>query len=60
MITTKNEALAAVEAANWDADGSALSGAAIWGTNGQFASPRAASNYTYQSAVAAVESHDWA
>lgn len=50
-ITTKAQALEAVENAAWDENDSALSGADIWGTHGEFAGPRAASFFTYRLAV---------
>lgn len=51
IITTRAEAIAAVEAAAWDEYGTALSGADIWGQLGQFARMRASSNYTYETAM---------
>jgi hypothetical protein len=54
---TKEEALAAVEAAPWDEYNSALQGSDIWGVHGEFASPRATNNYSYDQAVAVVEDY---
>lgn len=51
IIQTRAEAIAAVEAAAWDEHNSALPGSEIWGVHGQFASQRAASHYTYDTAL---------
>lgn len=48
IIDTRDAALRAVETAPWDEYGSALSGADIWGTRGQFAAPRASSFFSYE------------
>lgn len=55
LYTSKSEALKAVEQAPWDEYGGALSGSDIWGTQGQFAGPRAANNFTYERAIGEVE-----
>jgi hypothetical protein len=55
IITTKEEALNAVEQAAWDESNSALSGSDIWGSHGQFASQRASGFFTYDLARKEVE-----
>ena len=60
IITTREQAIAAVESAPWDEYGSALSGADIWGLGspadgGPWAAQRATSHYTYRSALAECE-----
>ena len=52
---TKQQAIEAVEKAPWDECGSGLQGSDIWGVRGQFAAPRAVSNYTYEQALAEAE-----
>lgn len=56
----KAAALAAVEAAPWDESDSALSGADIWGTHGEFAAARASGFFTYRLAVQEVVRYEWA
>lgn len=52
---SKAQAIAAVENAAWDENDSALSGADIWGTQGEFAAPRAASFFSYRLAMAEAQ-----
>lgn len=53
IVDTLETATALVEQAPWDEYGSTLSGNEIWGAYGQFAGRHAASNFSYQSAIAA-------
>lgn len=57
MITTREEAIAAVENAAWDEDGSGLEGSDIWGAHGPFAAPHATSFFSYESALLTVLQH---
>lgn len=59
IITTRAEAIAAVEAAPWDEYGSSLTGYEIWGEHGEFAPRRVASHFTYKSALEEIERYPW-
>lgn len=54
---TREEALAAVQNAAWDADNSTLSGSEIWGVHGEFATACATRHFTYELAVKTVRDY---
>lgn len=56
-IYTNEDAVRAVESANWDEHNSALPGYEIWGSTGRFAVQHAASHFTYAQAM--NRAHDY-
>lgn len=55
---TREQAILDVESAAWDEYNSGLSGAEIWGSGGSdFQVMRATSNFTYESALRAIDTY---